>query len=54
MIAVYDSARFITLYGTPLLLAAVGLYLNTQAFSRSPSASLRSLAALLFPVVKAS
>ena len=45
MIAVYDSARFMTLYGTPLLLAGVGLYLNTQAFSRSPAAGLRSLAA---------
>jgi hypothetical protein len=54
MVAVYDSARILTLYGTPILLAAVGLYLNTQAFGRGPSAGLRSLAALLFSVVIAS
>jgi hypothetical protein len=54
MVAVYDSARFMTLYGTPILLAAVGLYLNVQTFGRGPSAGFRSLAALLFPVVIAS
>ena len=54
MVAVYDSARFMTLYGTPILLAAVGLYLNVQTFGRGPAAGFRSLAALLFPVVIAS
>jgi hypothetical protein len=54
MVAVYDSARFMTLHGTPALLAAVGLYLNLQAFSRGSSAGFRSLAALLFPAVIAS
>jgi hypothetical protein len=54
MVAVYDFARFMTFYGTPLLLAAVGLYLNVQAFGRGPATGFRSLAALLFPVVIAS
>jgi hypothetical protein len=54
MLAVYDSARFMTLYGTPILLAVVGLYLAAQAFGRGPAAGFRSLAALLFPVVIAS
>lgn len=54
MVAVYDVARFITIYGTPSLLALIGVYLVLQAFGRSPSIGFRSLASLLFPVVIAS
>ena len=52
--AIYDFARSLTVYGTPVFLALIGLYLIVQAFSQSFTIGLRSLAGSLFPLVMAS
>ena len=52
--AIYGFARSLTVYGTPIFLALIGLYLIIQAFSQSFTIGLRSLAGSLFPLVMGS
>lgn len=52
--AIYDFARSLTVYGTPIFLALIVLYLVIQAFSQGFTTGLRSLAGSLFPLVMAS
>ena len=51
MESVHETARFITLYGTPVLLGLIALYLVFAAFERGISLGLRSLASVLLPLV---
>ena len=48
---VYYIARFITVYGTPIFLALIGLYLLVRAYEHGFYIGTRSLASLLFPLV---
>jgi hypothetical protein len=48
---VYETARFITVYGTPAALGFVALYLVLTAFTVGFTAGLRSLAGVLLPIV---
>ena len=54
MAGVYEFAQTLTIYGTPILLALIGVFLVLNAFGQSLTIGFRSLAGFLFPLIMAS